>query len=84
MAIPISVKQVACERLLHFHPKRAIARELSVSHGVALGRGLMCLDGSLLQVGRGALVSVSQLLITGSGVPVLRRINCAVDIDAAS
>ena len=34
MSISISVKQVACERLLHFHPKKKIARELSVSHGV--------------------------------------------------
>lgn len=34
MAISVSVKQAACERLLHFHPKKTIARELSVSHGV--------------------------------------------------
>lgn len=34
MALSVSVKQVACERLLHFHPKKAIARELSVSRGV--------------------------------------------------
>ena len=45
---------------------------------------LMCLDGSLLDGGGCAGVGGNWLLITGSGVPVLRRINCAVDIDAAS
>lgn len=34
MAISISVKQIACERLFHFHSKRAIAKELSISRGV--------------------------------------------------
>jgi hypothetical protein len=40
----------------------------------------MCLDGWQGCAGVGG----NWLLITGSGVPVLRWINCAVDIDAAS
>lgn len=33
MAISVSIKQLACERLFHFHPKRTIARELGISTG---------------------------------------------------
>ena len=33
MALSSSIKQVACERLFHFHPLKRIARELVVSAG---------------------------------------------------
>ena len=33
MRIAVSTRQEACERLLHFHPKKTIARELGISHG---------------------------------------------------
>ena len=33
MTIPVSIKQQACEGLLHFCPKKVLARELGVSNG---------------------------------------------------
>lgn len=33
MALPIAIKQIACERLFHFHPTKTIARELGISTG---------------------------------------------------
>lgn len=33
MSIPTSIKQQACEGLLHYYPKKALARELKVSVG---------------------------------------------------
>ena len=33
MALPIAIKQIACERLFHFHPIKTIARELGISTG---------------------------------------------------
>lgn len=34
MKISVSIKEQACERLLHFHPKKTIARELGISASV--------------------------------------------------
>lgn len=33
VALPIAIKQIACERLFHFHPIKTIARELGISTG---------------------------------------------------
>ncbi|HLR50411.1 MAG TPA: hypothetical protein VK076_07545 [Candidatus Sphingobacterium stercoripullorum] len=33
MALPTAIKQIACERLFHFHPVKTIARELGISAG---------------------------------------------------
>lgn len=33
MSLPISIKQKACEGLLHFKPQKTLARERGISHG---------------------------------------------------
>ncbi len=40
MKISVSIKEQACERLLHFHPKKTIARELGISASISFGTGV--------------------------------------------
>lgn len=56
MTISVSIKKRACERLLHFHPKRAIAKELGVSPSVVR-------DWSFF-LNRGDFAWISERLVT--------------------
>ncbi len=42
MKISVSIKEQACERLLHFHPKKTIARELGISASVVRDWSFFC------------------------------------------
>lgn len=56
MMISASIKKQACERLLHFHPKKTIAKELGVSPSVVR-------DWSFF-LNRGDFAWISERLVT--------------------
>jgi len=61
-----------------------MAAQIAEARWLGLRVVRVCRGGLLLLVGgMCAGVGGNLVLITGSGVPVLRRINCAGDIDAA-
>lgn len=50
MRLTQKIKEQACIRLLHFHPKKAIARELGISHGAVRDWSIFLAHGNFAWV----------------------------------